>query len=102
MRHTVLVVDDDAAVLDVIACMLEDIGCQVVCAHSGDEALETLTRQQNISILITNINMPDMNWPNAPRAFGLRSKFFSYQAASEGVMASLCSGSRSRKKTSRA
>jgi two-component system, cell cycle response regulator CpdR len=58
MTHTVLVVDDDAAVLDVIASMLEDIGCNVVCAHSGDEALETLTRHQNISILITDINMP--------------------------------------------
>ncbi|MET4449895.1 two-component system cell cycle response regulator CpdR [Bradyrhizobium sp. GM2.2] len=61
MRHTVLVVDDDTAVLDVIACMLEDIGCQVVCANSGDEALEKLTRQQNISILITDINMPGMD-----------------------------------------
>jgi two-component system, cell cycle response regulator CpdR len=29
MTHTVLVVDDDAAVLDVIASMLEDIGCDV-------------------------------------------------------------------------
>jgi two-component system cell cycle response regulator CpdR len=61
MGHTVLVVDDDGAVLDVIACMLEDFGCEVVCAHSGDEALETLSRQQSISILITDINMPDMD-----------------------------------------
>jgi CheY-like chemotaxis protein len=61
MTHTVLIVDDDAAVLDVIASMLEDIGCEVVCAHSGDEALETLTRQPNISILITDINMPGMD-----------------------------------------
>lgn len=37
MRHTVLVVDDDEAVLDVLACMLEDLGCEVVCAHSGPE-----------------------------------------------------------------
>lgn len=61
MSHTVLVVDDDPAVLDVLACMLEDIGCEVVCAHSGDEALDKLTRQQNISILITDINMPGMD-----------------------------------------
>src|SRR4051794_29894142 len=61
MAHTVLVVDDDAAVLDVIACMLEDLGCEVVCAHSGDEALEILSRQQNVSILITDINMPGMD-----------------------------------------
>jgi len=61
MAHTVLVVDDDPAVLDVIASMLEDIGCDVVCAQSGNEALETLTQQQNISILITDINMPGMD-----------------------------------------
>jgi two-component system cell cycle response regulator CpdR len=61
MTRTVLVVDDDAAVLDVLVCMLEDFGCEVVCAHNGEEALETLTRQQNISILITDINMPGMD-----------------------------------------
>ncbi|MFC7701767.1 response regulator [Bradyrhizobium sp. GCM10028915] len=61
MTHTVLVVDDDAVVLDVLACMLEDLGCQVVCAHGGEEALATLTRQQHISILITDINMPGMD-----------------------------------------
>ena len=61
MTHTVLVVDDDAAVLDVIASMLEDLGCEVVCAHSGDEALGILSRQQNISVLITDINMPGMD-----------------------------------------
>jgi two-component system cell cycle response regulator CpdR len=73
MRHTVLVVDDDTAVLDVIACMLEDIGCQVVCANSGDEALEKLTRQRNVSILITDINMPGMDGHElAERAMRIR------------------------------
>jgi two-component system, cell cycle response regulator CpdR len=61
MAHTVLLVDDDAAVLVVIACMLEDLGCEVVCAHGGHEALEILSRQQNVSILITDINMPGMD-----------------------------------------
>ena len=61
MSYTVLIVDDDPDVLDVIACMLEDFGCRVVCAHSGDEALEILTRHQSITILITDINMPGMD-----------------------------------------
>ena len=61
MTHTVLVVDDDAAVLDVIACMLEDLGCEVVCAHSGVEALDMLANDGKISILITDINMPVMD-----------------------------------------
>ena len=96
-------VDDDAAVLDVIACMLEDLGCEVVCAHGGDEALEILSRQQNVSILITDINMPGMDgYELAERATRIRPalRFFSYRAARGGVMASRCSGSRSLKKIS--
>ena len=61
MKHTVLVVDDDADVLDVIASMLEDLGCDVLCAASGAEALKTLASKENISILITDINMPGMD-----------------------------------------
>ena len=73
MAHTVLLVDDDAAVLVVIACMLEDLGCEVVCAHGGEEALEILSRQQNVSILITDINMPGMDgYELAERATRIR------------------------------
>jgi CheY-like chemotaxis protein len=61
MSHTVLVVDDDVDVLDVITSMLEDFGCEVVCAHSGPEALDVLARNESISILITDINMPAMD-----------------------------------------
>jgi CheY-like chemotaxis protein len=61
MKHTVLVVDDDANVLDVIASMLEDLGCEVVCATSGSEALATLASNEEISIPITDINMPGMD-----------------------------------------
>lgn len=73
MTHIVLVVDDDADVLEVIASMLQDLGCGVVCAHSGAEALETLTGNEGISILITDINMPGMDGHElAERATRLR------------------------------
>lgn len=74
MRHTVLAVDDDPAVLDVVAGMLEDLGCEVVCAHSGAEALETLASNEKISILITDINMPMIDgheWQNVQHGYGL-------------------------------
>ena len=61
MKRTVLVVDDDANVLDVIAAMLEDLGCNVVSATSALEALSMLSSNENISILITDINMPGMD-----------------------------------------
>jgi CheY-like chemotaxis protein len=61
MTHTVLVVDDDPGVLDVMVDMLEDLGCNVVKARSGPDALEQLAQNRNISILITDINMPGMD-----------------------------------------
>jgi CheY-like chemotaxis protein len=61
MRHTVLVVDDEPAVLDVIVGMLEDLGCQVISAQSGPDALDRLKQNQDISVLITDINMPGMD-----------------------------------------
>jgi len=61
MSHVVLVVDDDAAVLEVISAMLEDLGCEVVAANGGFDALEQLRRDDRISILITDINMPGMD-----------------------------------------
>ena len=61
MSHTVLVVDDDPAVLDVIVDMLEDLGCEVVSAQGGPEALDRLRQNQDISVLITDINMPGMD-----------------------------------------
>ncbi|MCP3395395.1 response regulator [Bradyrhizobium sp. CCGB12] len=73
MTHTVLVVDDDPNVLEVIASMLEDLGCEVLTASSGAEALDMLVAQNAISILITDINMPAMDGHElAERATRLR------------------------------
>ena len=61
MSRTVLVVDDDPDVLEVVAAMLEDLGCDVVTAESGRTALDLLEQNQRIAILITDINMPGMD-----------------------------------------
>src|SRR5690349_8384383 len=61
MAHTVLLVDDDEGVLDVLTSMLEDLGCHVIRATSGPEALVRLESNDQISILITDINMPRMD-----------------------------------------
>jgi two-component system cell cycle response regulator CpdR len=61
MARTVLVVDDEPLVLEVIATMLEDLGCRVVTASTAIEALSKLSADRQISILITDVNMPGMN-----------------------------------------
>jgi len=61
MSHTVLIVDDDPAVLEVVVAMLEELGCEVISAPSGADALDRLRQNQAISILITDINMPGMD-----------------------------------------
>lgn len=61
MSHTVLVVDDDPGVLDVVVAMLEDLGCEVISAPGGSDALDRLRENRDISILITDINMPGMD-----------------------------------------
>jgi two-component system, cell cycle response regulator CpdR len=60
MGRVALVVDDDPAVLEVIAYMLADLGCEVMCAHNGTDALGTLAADQRIEILISDINMPGL------------------------------------------
>jgi CheY-like chemotaxis protein len=72
----VLAVDDDALVLMNTVAMLEELGHEVVEAHSGREALEALERQE-VDLLITDQGMPKMTgaelaqkvqaaWPHIP------------------------------------
>jgi CheY-like chemotaxis protein len=61
MSHVVLVVDDETSVREVIGSMLEELGCEVISAASGPEALDQLSRDERIAILITDINMPGMD-----------------------------------------
>jgi two-component system, cell cycle response regulator CpdR len=60
MARTVLVVDDEPAVLEVVASMLEDLGCKVVTADNATDALELLAENEQIEILFTDVNMPGM------------------------------------------
>jgi len=74
MGRRVLVVDDDALILEVTAAMLNDLGCEVVTALCGQEALERLQEDHGIEILITDINMPNMDgYQLADRARAIRS-----------------------------
>ncbi len=56
----ILAVDDDALVLLNTAAMLEDLGHVVFKASSGKQALDVLTREQSLDLVITDEMMPNM------------------------------------------
>jgi signal transduction histidine kinase/ActR/RegA family two-component response regulator len=66
-HSTVLLVDDDEAVRLTTGMILETMGYSVVEAESGREALERLTGDDAIDLLLTDVAMPGMNGPELAR-----------------------------------
>ena len=64
---TILVVDDEADVLDVIAFALEDAGYEVATAHNGRCGLEVMTDARP-DLVLTDFMMPVMSGPEMVRA----------------------------------
>jgi PAS domain S-box-containing protein len=56
--ETVLLVEDDPAVLDVVTAMMEELGYRVLTAQNGPEALSLLNRGVPIDLLFTDVVMP--------------------------------------------
>ena len=61
MTRTVLAVDDDVSVLQTLTFMLEDLGCEVIAASDPADALTILHNHEEITLLVTDVNMPGMN-----------------------------------------
>jgi CheY-like chemotaxis protein len=60
-KVSILVVDDDDEVREMLAETLQDFGYVVSQAASGEEALPMLTGDSEIAMLITDIRMPGMS-----------------------------------------
>jgi two-component system cell cycle response regulator CpdR len=60
MGRRVLVVDDDVLVLELLASMLDELGCDPLTARSGTEAIGTIAKDQTIEMLISDLNMPGL------------------------------------------
>jgi signal transduction histidine kinase/CheY-like chemotaxis protein len=63
----VLLVDDDSAVREVTAGLLQDLGYRVVEAGSGGAALDVLDCQDEIDLLLVDFAMPGMNGAEVAR-----------------------------------
>lgn len=56
-RLVVLVVEDEWLLRDAIVGYLEDAGCRVLEAASGEDALSVLDHEQAIDVLLTDIRL---------------------------------------------
>jgi CheY-like chemotaxis protein len=69
--------------LEAVMLMLEELGCEVVSARSGPEALDQLNRNDRME-LITDINMPEMDGHElAHRAQRIRPKLQVFQLSGQ-------------------
>ena len=58
---TILIVDDELFVLDMLREQLSSFGYNIITASSGKEALQKIEEFKRIDILLTDIMMPSMN-----------------------------------------
>lgn len=59
-KKTILIVDDDKDIVDIISICLKDNNLSVLKAYNGQEALEKL-KTENVDLILLDINMPGMN-----------------------------------------
>ncbi|HEV7255872.1 MAG TPA: response regulator [Mesorhizobium sp.] len=62
-RKVVLVVDDEEMVRMLAAELFEELGCEVLEARSGTEALAKLESRPDVSLMFTDCRMPGMSGP---------------------------------------
>jgi len=60
-KHTILVVDDSMVVRNQLKTLLENVFFKVITVAHGEEALGILATHPEISLVITDYNMPVMN-----------------------------------------
>jgi CheY-like chemotaxis protein len=57
----ILIVDDDELVRGVVMELLEDVKFSVIEARSGAEALDLIRCRSDLSLVISDVNMPEMD-----------------------------------------
>jgi CheY-like chemotaxis protein len=68
----ILLVDDDNAVREVTALILRDLGSTVVEVGSGGAALEVLSGEQHVDLVVLDFAMPGMNGIEVARQVQVR------------------------------
>jgi len=71
--NTILVVDDEAKIVEVLKSYLEKGGFRVVCAYSGSEALSRFDRYAPV-LVILDLMLPDLSGEEVCRAIRKKSR----------------------------
>ncbi len=66
-RETILLVEDDQAILEITANMLRALNYSVLTADRPEAALEIARNKGTIHLLLTDVIMPEMNGPELAR-----------------------------------
>lgn len=61
MSKTVMIVDDSASLRQVVSLSLRDAGYKVIEACDGKDALAKLAGGERIHLVISDVNMPNMD-----------------------------------------
>ncbi len=59
-KRTLLIVDDDIFLVDIMAFTLKQSGFEIIKAHNGQEALDIMAKER-IDLVLTDIMMPVMD-----------------------------------------
>jgi len=60
-KRTVLVVDDEEAIREVVSEYLRSLGFKVLVAQGSSEAYQHLQSDERIDVLITDLSLPDVD-----------------------------------------
>lgn len=58
---TCLVVDDEPAILRLVAIVLRELGCDALTARDAESALAVIEQQQDLDFVISDIKLPGMD-----------------------------------------
>ena len=69
IRETILVVDDNQSILQMVAVILRQANFRVLLADSGPSALKLMEEtDEKINLLLSDVHMPEMSGPDLGQA----------------------------------
>lgn len=60
-KPVILVVDDDLEMVEICRLFLNKAGYEILCARSGEEALQSIIQHGNVKVVLSDLKMPGMD-----------------------------------------